>query len=125
MAIFMVMALLVAPSAFAWLWPILGFSHSCIGYPIKNKPLPGTPQWPFFPDSGRAELVRPGDPYCPVCGFMDVGPVPPMAGRPCPTYLPAEAPARNETAPEKNISDNRSAGNLRGEKSALMPPDGE
>jgi hypothetical protein len=87
--------------ASAWLWPILGFHNSCIGYPAQNKPLPGTPQWPYYPDSGRAELVRPGVAYCPISGNFTFGPVPPLPGR------PYRFPETNETTGKKGLEANR------------------
>jgi len=108
--IIMTVAQLVIPSASAWLWPIFSFQDYCHGYPINNKPLPGTPQWPFFPDSGRAELVPPGVAYCPVRGSLNFGPAPPMMGGPY--VLPGiNRTAGQGAAPrEKNVTENASAG---------------
>lgn len=82
------------PPAFAWLWPILGFHNSCIGYPLQDYvpyvPLPGTPQWQDFPDSGRAIPVLPGTAYCPINGKLTFGLNPPFG-------LPVSRPAANRT----------------------------
>ncbi len=106
-AICIIMALLIVPSAFAWLWPILGFSHSCQGYPLQGyKPLPGTPEWQFYPDSGRAELIRPGVAFCPISGNLDFGLIPPFG------YRPSGFPTTNitnETSGQKEISTNKVA----------------
>jgi hypothetical protein len=98
--IFMVVAHPAISSALAWYWPILGFHYSCQGYPPKDAPLPGTPGWPFYPDSGRAELVPPGVAYCPISGNLDFGPVPPLPGR------PNRFPVTNETSGKKGLETN-------------------
>ncbi len=109
--IFMLVAPPVVPSATAWLWPILGFGHPCQDHiPKEYKPLPGTPGWRSFPRSGQAELVRPGAAFCPVCGYMEFGPVPPSAGRPCGIIATPGAPEKKKPAEEKNVTTNRSAG---------------
>jgi hypothetical protein len=105
-AILMVMAPLVVSPAFAWLWPILGFHYSCQGYPLQGyKPLPGTPQWPFYPDSGRAELVPPGVAYCPICGNLDFGLTPPFWYH----YGFPVGNITNETSGQKAIATNKSS----------------
>ncbi len=102
-AVLVVVAQLIIPSALAYLWPILGFHHSCIGYPLKGAPLPGTPMWPFYPGSGRAELVRPGVAFCPVNGNLAFGMAPPF-GLP-PGNLPA-ANVTNKTPSGKGVGAN-------------------
>ena len=104
LAVFILMAPSFIPSAQGWLWPILGFHNPCIGYPLQGyRPLPGTPQWPCYPDGGRAQIVLPGSPYCPMCGTLDFGLTPPFGLRP--SSLPA-ANATNETSGEKGTAAN-------------------
>lgn len=106
-AIFMVITLLVVSPSFAWYWPILGFSHQCQDYPLQGyKPLPGTPQWAFYPDSGRAELVLPGVAYCPIRGNLIFGLVPPLAGWPYGFHGTNETSSPKGIAPEKNSTKN-------------------
>jgi hypothetical protein len=78
-------SLLVAP-AFAWYWPIFGFSGPGLGFPAYGTgpaiggniaaPLPGTPEWGFSP-VGHAVPVLPGTPYYngfPFHGNINFGP---------------------------------------------------
>jgi hypothetical protein len=64
-AIILVLITSSAIPAFAWSWPILGFNNTCFGYVPGYKPVPGTPGWTCYPDSGRGELVMPGSAYYP------------------------------------------------------------
>lgn len=73
-AIVIVIVQSAVTTAFAWYWPIVGFGDTCQGYHQQgNIPLPGTPQWPYYPGSGRGELVVPGVAYCPVHGRLNFG----------------------------------------------------
>jgi hypothetical protein len=71
-AICIVAASLLAAPAFAWLWPVFGFSGPGLGFPafgtgisIANNsiapPQPGTPEWGFSIPT-EAQPVLPGDP---------------------------------------------------------------
>ena len=60
--------------AFGWFWPVLGFSNTCIGYPLPGpKPVPGTLDWFNYPDGGRAVPVVPGVAYCPSAQHLGFG----------------------------------------------------
>ena len=73
-AVILIVTLSVVVPAFAWYFPILGFTNPCAGYPLQGfKPVPGSPQWPYFPDSGRGETVLPGSAYCPIHGRLNFG----------------------------------------------------
>jgi len=71
-AICIVGASLFAAPAFAWLWPVFGFSGRGLGFPafgtgpaISNASpaaLPGTPEWGFSLPT-EAQPVLPGYPY--------------------------------------------------------------
>jgi hypothetical protein len=85
-AICIVAAALLAAPAFAWWWPIFGFSGPGLGFPAfgtgpslggaYTTPQPGTPEWGFSP-IGRAVPVLPGTPYYtgfPFHGNINFGP---------------------------------------------------
>lgn len=86
LAICVVAASLFAAPAFAWLWPIFGFSGPGLGFPafgtgptISNAspaPQPGTPEWGFSIPT-EAQPVLPGYPYYngyPFHGAINFGP---------------------------------------------------
>ncbi len=86
LAICVIAASLFAAPAFAWLWPIFGFSGPGLGFPAFGTgpnigssvaaPLPGTPEWGFSP-VGHAVPVLPGYPYYgsyPFHGNINFGP---------------------------------------------------
>jgi hypothetical protein len=82
----LVTASLFAAPAFAWLWPVFGFSGPGLGFPafgtgptISNAspaPQPGTPEWGFSIPT-EAQPVLPGYPYYngyPFHGAINFGP---------------------------------------------------
>ena len=67
---------LIASPAFAWYWPIFGFSSGwgmpSTGIGGATTILPGTPEWGLQPDLG-AHLVPFGYPYGQIQGSIDFG----------------------------------------------------
>lgn len=74
-AIGLIVITLASTPAFAWYWPILGFSGPAQGSPIVGGPatiLPGTPEWALQPSCG-AQLVPIGYPYGVIRGNLHFG----------------------------------------------------
>jgi len=66
-AIGLIVISLAAAPAFAWYWPIMGFSNNIQGGPATV--LPGTPEWASQPSYG-AQLVPIGYPYGVINGII-------------------------------------------------------
>ncbi len=100
-AVFILVISTAVTPAFAWYWPILGFSDICHGYPQQGfKPVPGTLAWQNYPGSWRAQQVVPGVAYCPFIGHLGFGFAPGGFGPPDNSTIPA-----SESAAQNNETD--------------------